>query len=108
MVARDKTRREVAYLLTSLPQGAAPAARLLAFQRGHWAIENRNHWVRDAVFGEDRARSRAGAAPLVLSHVRGAVITLLRHHGFRSLAKARRFFSRKRSGRIQLSHQFLR
>lgn len=93
MVTHGETRRETAYLLTSLPHGIAPAARLLALQRGHWAIENRNHWVRDAVFGEDRARSRAGAAPLVLSHIRGAVLTLLRHRGYHSISKARRFFS---------------
>ena len=42
------TRRETVYAVTSLPPEKADAARLLELWRGHWGIENRVHWVRDA------------------------------------------------------------
>jgi hypothetical protein len=66
---------------------------LLAFNRGHWGIENRLHWVLDAVLGEDRARARKGAIPLVLRMIRGAVVTLLRANQFLSPTEALRRFA---------------
>ena len=47
---------ERAYAITSLPVERADAARLLSIWRGHWGIENRLHWVRDVVFGEDQSQ----------------------------------------------------
>jgi len=32
------------------------AARLFEWWRGHWGIENKEHWVRDETLGEDRSR----------------------------------------------------
>ena len=51
---KGKETVERAYVITSLPVERADAARLLEVWRGHWGIENRLHWVRDVVFGEDR------------------------------------------------------
>ena len=36
--------------------------RLLAWNRGHWQVENGNHYRRDATMGEDASRVRAGRA----------------------------------------------
>ena len=47
VTTRGKTRRELAYAVTSLPPQQASPHRLLARWRGHWGIENRIHWVRD-------------------------------------------------------------
>lgn len=58
---RETVERD--YAITSLPPERAGAARLLDIWRGHWGIENRLHWVRDVVFGEDQSRVRTGAAP---------------------------------------------
>ena len=46
---------ERVYAITSLTPERADAARLLGIWRGHWGIENRLHWVRDVVFGEDQS-----------------------------------------------------
>jgi len=54
-----ETSVETRYHVTSRPaQDASPRALLTAI-RDHWAgIENRSHWRRDALWGEDRCRSR--------------------------------------------------
>jgi predicted transposase YbfD/YdcC len=56
--------------ITSLPPDQAGAADLLAYLRGHWAIEM-HHYVRDVVFGEDG--SRAAAAHQAFAAIRNAV-----------------------------------
>ena len=54
---------ERAYAITSLTPERADAALLLVIWREHWGIENRLHWVRDVVFGEDQSQvNRVGAA----------------------------------------------
>jgi predicted transposase YbfD/YdcC len=80
-VRRKGTRtQQVRYGITSLAadQADGTAAQLLRRRRGHWAIENRLHWVRDVVFGEDASPVRSGAAPQVLAALRNTVIGLLR------------------------------
>jgi hypothetical protein len=53
----------VVYATTSLPFELARPARLADLLRGHWAIENGLHWVRDVTFGEDASQVRTGTAP---------------------------------------------
>lgn len=49
--------------------------------RGHWGgVENRNHWRRDALWGEDQTRSRNSNLVANLALVRSAVFRLLNHH----------------------------
>ncbi|MGH3748732.1 MAG: ISAs1 family transposase [Micromonosporaceae bacterium] len=60
-----KWRTEIVYAVTSLAFEYATAAELAEWTRGHWAIENRLHWVRDVTDDEDRSRSvpQPGPAP---------------------------------------------
>jgi predicted transposase YbfD/YdcC len=44
--------------ITSLTATQASPAELAAIIRGHWAIEDRLHWVRDMDFDEDRSPVR--------------------------------------------------
>jgi predicted transposase YbfD/YdcC len=65
------------YAITSLNFQQADPATLLTLWRQHWHIENKGHWVLDAVFGEDDSRARTDHLPITLSVLRKAVISLL-------------------------------
>ncbi len=81
---------EVAYAIASVPRSQGNAADLLEWWRGHWGIENKSHWVRDVVFGEDACRIRKGNAPQVFSALRNASISLLRSLGCPQIAQTLR------------------
>ncbi len=85
-------RCELRYFLTSLPLTASPAGTLQAVRR-HWQIENRLHWPRDVVLGEDACRVRSGHAPQVLAALRNAVVGLLHQHHVPNLAAAVRAYA---------------
>lgn len=89
---RGRQTREVRYFLTSLGP-AVGAAALLGHVRGHWAIENRLHWVRDVTLGEDACQVRSGAAPQVLAALRNTVIALARDAGWTNIAAALRHYA---------------
>lgn len=98
----ERTRRrmgketvERVYALTSLTPERADAARLLGIWRGHWGIENRLHWVRDVVFGEDQSQVRTGSAPQLLAALRNLVIGILRPGGVKNIAAALRHYAWK-------------
>ena len=44
--------------------------QIAAWARGHWDIENRLHWVRDMVTGEDRHQLRTRNGPLISAALR--------------------------------------
>lgn len=56
------------------------AKRLLQIVRSHWGIENRLHWVLDAVFDEDGSRTRKDNAPENLAILRRFAINIIRSH----------------------------
>ncbi len=88
-----KTSREVWYGITSLPRAAAPARRLLALNRQHWAIENKLHYCRDVTFHEDECTLRWGHTAQAIAALNNLVLGLLRVRGFSAIASARRRFS---------------
>ncbi|MDI7268784.1 MAG: transposase [Myxococcota bacterium] len=94
VVAGRKTTVELTYGVTSLPLGRASAAELLAFNRGHWEIENRLHHVRDMTFDEDRSQVRTEKRPHAMATIRNAAITLLRLAGAHNIAAATRYLGR--------------
>lgn len=56
VISKDKsknliTSRSVSYRITDLKD--ISAEKLLKGIRGHWGIENRTHWVKDAIMKED-------------------------------------------------------
>jgi hypothetical protein len=83
-----------AYAITSLAFAQASPARLADLLRGHWAIENGLHWVRDVTFAEDGSQVRTGAAPQVMACLRNLVIGALSRAGPVNLAAALRHHSR--------------
>ena len=101
-VPTGPTTLEVAYFVTSLPPERADAAALLGYQRGHWGIENRLHYVRDVAFDEDRSTVRSGAAPQALAACRNLAITLLRRAGLATIAAGLRSYAGRPHAAIQL------
>jgi predicted transposase YbfD/YdcC len=61
---------EVVYAITSLTITDATPEQVAGWLRGHWAIENRLHWVRDVTYAEDHSQTRTGNAPHVMATLR--------------------------------------
>ena len=56
LLGAGKTRSETSYYMSSLKDVKAPD--LLTYIRNHWGIENRCHWVLDAIYREDHNQTR--------------------------------------------------
>lgn len=92
-----RTRTELVYGLTSLSPEKASPELLLQYNRGHWAIENRSHYVRDFCFDEDRLQIRKGNGPRLMATLRNIAINLLRLCGAIHIPKALRACQRSRA-----------
>jgi predicted transposase YbfD/YdcC len=82
--------KEIVYGVTSLPADLAGPAHLNHYERRHWVVENRLHWVRDVSFDEDRSQLRTGTAPRALATFRNLAISAFRLAGRANIAHARR------------------
>lgn len=91
--AQGRETREIAYAITSLSAERATAAQLLSYNRGHWGIENRLHWVRDVSFGEDDCRAKVQQCPQNLAALRNVALTLLRRTGVNEILSTLRDFA---------------
>jgi predicted transposase YbfD/YdcC len=65
------------YVLTSRDQQHASPKDILAFSRGHWGIEIRVHYIRDANYHEDRCRIRQETTARVCATLRTLACWLL-------------------------------
>jgi predicted transposase YbfD/YdcC len=82
--------KEIVYGVTSMPADLAGPAHLNYYERRHWVVENRLHWVRDVSFDEDRSQLRTGTAPRALATFRNLAISAFRLAGRANIAHARR------------------
>jgi predicted transposase YbfD/YdcC len=87
-------RTVVVYAVTSLTFAQASPARLADLLRGHWAIENGLHYVRDVTFAEDASQVRTGTGPQVMACLRNLAIGALSRAGPVNLAAALRHHAR--------------
>jgi predicted transposase YbfD/YdcC len=87
-------RTVTVYAITSLTFEQASPARLADYLRGHWAIENGLHWVRDVTFAEDASQLRTGTGPQVMACLRNLAIGALSRAGPVNLATAVRHHAR--------------
>jgi predicted transposase YbfD/YdcC len=69
---------EVRAYVSSLKPDAKNLARAV---RGHWGIENGQHWVLDIVFNEDQNRARLHNAAENLALLRRLALNLVRREG---------------------------
>ena len=79
-----KQRGEVAYYISSA--AGLRAGAWADIIRGHWGIENRNHYVRDVSCDEDRSRIRDN--PGIMARARSFALNVLRHNGITNIAQA--------------------
>ena len=82
------------YAITSLTFAQASPARLADSLRGHWAIENGLHSLRDTTFAEDGSQLRTGNGPHVMACLRNLAIGALCGAGSINLAAALRHHAR--------------
>lgn len=86
---------ETVYAITSLTATQISPPELADVIRGHWTIEDRLHWVRDVVYGEDRSQIRTANGPRVMASLRNLAITLLRLTATTNIAAALRHHARR-------------
>ena len=73
----DQVSTDCRYFLCSFPE----PDRFAATVRGHWGIENQQHWVLDVQFGEDACRTRNDHSVENLALIRRVALNVLRHNG---------------------------
>jgi predicted transposase YbfD/YdcC len=85
--------QRITYGITSLSRQRAGPKQLEALWRGHWTIENCDHYVRDETFGEDRCQLHTGNAPQAMAALRNGVMNTLRYLGWHSIPAAFRHYA---------------
>ena len=74
-----KTARKTRRYISSLKPGERTHAQWEALVRGHWSVENKTHWRRDALLAEDKIRSRNRRVVRSLVLLRNAALFVLLH-----------------------------
>jgi len=69
---------ETVYGITSHAPDSADAATVLAFNRGHWSVENGCHYILDWNWDEDRSTLRTGHGPENITALRRFAIGVIR------------------------------
>ncbi len=77
-------RGEIAFYVSAATD--LPATAWAAAIRGHWGIENRNHYVRDVSFDEDKSRIRDN--PGIMARARSFALSIMRKNGVTNVTKA--------------------
>ena len=91
-----------AYGITSVSSADASAQQLLAWNRGHWAIESKNHQRRDKTLDEDACLARSGLAPANRATCNNLVLALILHRRrWDNAAAALRYFTLHRKAALQ-------
>ena len=87
------TTTEHVYGFTSAPAPRATPQQLLAWNRGHWAVEV-NHHIRDTTFAEDACLARTRFAPINNATCTNIALAVILHRTrFDSIAAATRHFA---------------
>jgi predicted transposase YbfD/YdcC len=93
IVATGEYSCEVTYGLTDLAPAQAGATQLECVWRGHWTIENCDHYVRDVTLGEDAGQAHTGSTAHALAAWRNGILIVLRRAGWRTIADAVRAYA---------------
>ena len=100
-----ETTTETVYAIPSVTADRADPQQLLAWNRGHWAVENAHHYQassprernrRDTTLGEDASRIRARHAPANNATLNHIALAIVLHRGFRHVPEANLHFMMRR------------
>lgn len=80
--------KEVVHGVTSMNTTQAGPGQIADLVRRHWSIENRSHWVRDVVYGEDDQHAYAGTGAHAMAILRNLALGLLRLAGITKIKRA--------------------
>lgn len=73
-----KTKSDTRWFITSLSAAEADETRLLREVRGHWSVENKNHWRRDSrAWEEDKCLHRKSTAAQNLAIIRNTLLAVI-------------------------------
>ena len=95
------TTTETVYAITSVSAERAGPKQLLAWNRGHWAVENANHYRRDTSLGEDASRLRARHAPANNATLNNIALAIVFHRGFHYVPEANLHFMMRREDALE-------
>ena len=70
--------------------------------REYWAVENKNHWRRDALWKEDKVRTRDPNTGRVLALLRSVLLALVARSNHQSQPEAMESMARDQSSAIHL------
>ena len=91
-----------AYGITSVSRAQASPEQLLAWNRGHWAVEAKNHQRRDKTLDEDACLARSGWAPANRATCNNIVLALILHRRrWDNAAAALRYFTLHRTAAVE-------
>jgi predicted transposase YbfD/YdcC len=96
-LTRQRVSKEIALILTSQENDTATAADIHNQVRGHWAIENKSHYVRDTVFHEDAHITYSKRGSRTMASLRNIAIGLLRIAGHHEIKKTTEWICRDRT-----------
>jgi predicted transposase YbfD/YdcC len=88
-VGKERTE-EVRYYIGSK---VAKAKAYASFIRGHWGIENGQHWVLDVCFQEDQCRMRTDHSAQNMGLLRRLALSLLKQHSGKGSVRGKRLQS---------------
>ena len=92
-VRGGRAQEGIHYYITSLSN--TPPEELLSIIRSHWGIENRLHWVKDAIMKEDLTRFHDYKTFKKNSLYRNVVVNIFRLNKFDSVKQALEKFANK-------------
>jgi predicted transposase YbfD/YdcC len=100
-VTGDRISKIHALILTSRKAEKMTAADVSRHTRGHWGIENKNHYIRDTVYREDDSQAWAAQGPHALASLRNLTLGLLRLQNANAIKETTEWICRNRTRALQ-------
>jgi predicted transposase YbfD/YdcC len=100
-ISGDRISKEHALILTSRKTEMMTAADVNQHARGHWGIENKNHYIRDTAFREDNSQAWAEEGPHALASLRNLTLGLFRLKNANTIKETTEWVCRDRTRALQ-------